>query len=112
MFERSGSRYSDLEEERLFVTLTSGFGVAALVLASLGIYGVMADSVAQRTSAIGVRLALGANPRQVLAMVLREASWLSAVRAAAGAGASLLLSRLFGVAPYDPATLWGAVVLY
>ena len=107
---------SDLEEERLFVTLTSGFGMLALVLASVGIYGVMAYSVAQRTNEIGIRLALGAIPRQVLAMVLREASWLSAMGVAAGVGASLLLNRLvksmlYGIAPYDPATLWGAVLL-
>ncbi len=107
---------TDLEEQRLFVTLTSGFGMLALVLASVGIYGVMAYSVAQRTNEIGIRMALGAIPRQVLAMVLREASWLSAAGVAAGVGASVLLSRvvksmLFGIAPYDPATLWGAVLL-
>ena len=107
---------SDLEEERLFVTLTSAFGVLALVLASVGIYGVMAYSVAQRTNEIGIRLALGAVPGQVLAMVLREASWLSAAGVAAGVGASFVLSRLvksmlYGIAPYDPATLWGAVLI-
>ena len=107
---------TDLEEERLFVALTSGFGLLALVLASVGIYGVMAYSVAQRTNEIGIRLALGAIPRQVLGMVLREASWLSAAGIAAGVGASLLLSglvksMLFGIAPYDPATLWTAILL-
>lgn len=107
---------SDLEEERLFVTLTSGFGMLALVLASVGIYGVMAYSVAQRTNEIGIRLALGAIPWQVLAMVLREASWLSAAGVAAGVGASFVLNRLvksmlYGIAPYDPVTLWGAVLL-
>ncbi|MGH9761304.1 MAG: FtsX-like permease family protein, partial [Blastocatellia bacterium] len=107
---------SDLQEERLFVTLTSGFGMLALVLASVGIYGVIAYSVAQRTNEIGIRLALGAIPRQVLAMVMREAWWLSAVGIAIGVGASFLLSRvvrsmLFGIAPYDQATLSGAAVL-
>ena len=107
---------ADLQEERLFVTLTSGFGVLALALASIGIYGVMAYSVAQRTNEIGIRLALGAIPRQVLAMVLREASWLSAVGIATGLGASILLGRLFksmlyGIAPYDPATLACAALL-
>jgi predicted permease len=107
---------SDLQDERVFVTLTSVFGTLALVLASVGIYGVMAYSVAQRTNEIGIRLALGAIPRQVLAMVLREASWLSAVGIATGVGASFLLGRfarsmLFGIAPYDPATLWGATLL-
>jgi len=86
------------------------------VLASVGIYGVTAYSVAQRTNEIGIRLALGAIPRQVLAMVLREASWLSAAGVATGVGAAFLVSQfaksmLFGIAPYDPVTLWGAVSL-
>jgi predicted permease len=107
---------TDLEEQRLFVALTSSFGLLALVLASVGIYGVMAYSVARRTNEIGIRLALGAVPRQVLAMVLREASWLSALGIASGIAASLLLSRLvksmlFGIAPYDAATVWVAVLL-
>jgi predicted permease len=107
---------ADLHDERLFVTLTSGFGMLALVLAAVGIYGVMAYSVARRTREIGIRLALGAVPRQLLAMVLREASWLSAMAVAIGVGTSLLLSRLlksmlFGIAPDDPATLFGAAFL-
>jgi ABC-type antimicrobial peptide transport system permease subunit len=107
---------ADLEEERLFVTLTSGFGTLALVLASVGIYGLMAYSVAQRTNEIGIRLALGASPRRVLTMVLSEASWLATAGVAAGVGASLLLNRLvksmlYGIAPYDPATLSGALLL-
>ena len=108
--------HSDLEEQRLFVTLTSGFGLLALVLASVGIYGVMAYSVAQRTNEIGIRLALGALPLQVLGMVLREASWLSAIGVAAGVGASFVLTRLvksmlYGIAPYDPATVLSAALL-
>ena len=107
---------ADLADERLLVSLTSAFGLLALVLASVGIYGVMAYSVAQRTTEIGIRMALGAIPRQILAMVLREASSLSAAAIALGAGASLLVTRfvksmLFGVAPSDPATVCGAAVL-
>ena len=107
---------SDLADERLLVSLTSAFGLLALVLASVGIYGVMAYSVAQRTKEIGIRMALGAIPRQILAMVLREASSLSAAATALGVGASLLVTRfvksmLFGIAPSDPATVWGAAVL-
>ncbi len=107
---------SDLADERLLVSLTSVFGLLALVLASVGIYGVMAYSVAQRTREIGIRMALGAIPRQILAMVLREASSLSAAATALGLGASLLVTRfvkamLFGIAPSDPTTMWGAAVL-
>ena len=107
---------ADLADERLLVSLTSAFGFLALVLASVGIYGVMAYSVAQRTKEIGIRMALGAIPRQILTMVLREASSLSAAAIAFGIGASLLVTRfvksmLFGIAPSDPATLWGAAVL-
>ena len=107
---------SDLADERLLVSMTSAFGLLALVLASVGIYGVTAYSVAQRTREIGIRMALGAIPRQILTMVLREASSLSAAAIALGVGASFLVARfvksmLFGIAPSDPATLWGTAVL-
>src|SRR5260370_39536491 len=92
----------DLADERLLVSLSSIFGVLALVLASVGIYGVMALSVAQRTREIGIRMALGAIPRQILAMVLREASSLSVIAIAIGVGTSILSARfvksvLFGI---------------
>ena len=107
---------SDLADERLLVSLTSAFGLLALVLASVGIYGLTAYSVAQRTKEIGIRMALGAVPRQILTMVLREASSLSAAATALGVGASWLVtpfvkSMLFGIAPSDPATVWGAAAL-
>jgi predicted permease len=107
---------SDLADERLLVSMTSSFGLLSLVLASVGLYGVMAYSVAHRTKEIGIRMALGALPGQVLAMVLRESSSLSAAAIAFGIGVSLLVTRfaksmLFGIAPSDPATLWGAAVL-
>src|SRR3954470_2287938 len=99
----------DLADERLLVSLSSIFGVLALVLASVGIYGVLAYSVAQRTKEIGIRMALGAIPRQILTMVLREAASLSTAAIALGMSASLLVMRfvkstLFGVSPSDPAT--------
>jgi predicted permease len=102
--------------QRIFAELTGGFGGLALVLASIGIYGVMAYSVAQRTQEIGIRLALGAIPGQVLGMVLREAARLSVVGIALGGAAAVLLSRLvksmlYGIAPNDPWTLAGAAVV-
>ena len=106
----------DLADERLLVSLSSIFGVLALVLASVGIYGVMALSVAQRTREIGIRLALGAIPRQILAMVLREASSLSVIAIAIGVGASILSARfvksvLFGIGSSDLVTLSSAAGL-
>jgi ABC-type antimicrobial peptide transport system permease subunit len=76
----------------------------------------MALSVAQRTREIGIRMALGAIPRQILAMVLREASSLSVIAIAAGVGASILSARfmksvLFGIESSDPVTRWSAAGL-
>jgi predicted permease len=105
-----------MQTERIFAALTAGFGFLALALACVGVYGVMAYSVARRTNEIGIRLALGALPRQVHAMVLREASWLGIAGIGAGVGAALLLTRvvksmLFGLQPTDPWSLVGAVAL-
>jgi predicted permease len=107
---------SALQQERLFVTLTSGFGLLALALAAVGIYGVMAYSVAQRTSEIGIRLALGAEPAQVSGMILRESSWLAGIGILAGLVCAIALTRLiksmlYGIAPYDPVTLGCGVAL-
>jgi predicted permease len=99
-----------LQIERALAALTSGFGVLALALACVGIYGIMAYSVAQRRNEIGIRLALGAQPGQVRRMVLRESTWVTLVGIAAGvAGAlacmRLVRSMLYGVAPNDPTTI-------
>ena len=107
---------STVSQERLFVALTSAFAALALVLACVGIYGIMANTVARRTNEIGIRLALGAERRQVLWMILREAAVLAVIGATVGAAASMGLTRyiqsmLFGVEPIDPATIGGAVVL-
>lgn len=98
------------------MTLTSGFGILALILASVGIYGVMAYSVAQRTNEFGIRLALGAAPRKLMALVLRESSWISVAGVAVGLATAFLLARfvksmLYGIAPYDPVTLLSALIL-
>jgi predicted permease len=107
---------ANLIDERLLVSLTSGFGLLALVLASVGIYGLMAYSVAQRTREIGIRMALGAIPRQILTMVLRESFSLSSAAVALGVATALLVTRfvrslLFGIAPSDPGVVWGATAL-
>jgi ABC-type antimicrobial peptide transport system permease subunit len=103
-----------LLRERLFAVLTSGFGGLGLVLASIGIYALLANGVSRRTNEIGIRLALGAGRRDVLIMILREASSLAALGALIGVVAAAALSRyiramLFGVTPTDPATICGAV---
>ncbi len=105
-----------LQMERLFAALTSGFGLLALALACVGIYGIMAYTVAQRTSEIGIRLALGAQPGQVRGMILRESTWLAIVGILAGAGAALGLARLvksmlYGIQPWDPTTIIGGVLI-
>jgi len=104
------------QQERVFVAMTSSFGMLALALASVGIYGVMAYSVAGRTNEIGIRLALGAVPRQVMTMVLREAVWMSLAGIALGIAAALVLARLvksmlYGLTPADPVSLISGAVL-
>jgi predicted permease len=104
-----------LSRERLFVALTSAFGIVAVILASIGIYGLMAHGVARRTNEIGVRLALGAERRDILLMILREASSLAALGAVIGVVGAAILSRyvramLFGIAPADPVTSVAAAV--
>jgi ABC-type antimicrobial peptide transport system permease subunit len=105
-----------MQMERTLATLTTSFGVLALLLASVGIYGIMAYSVAQRTNEIGIRLALGARPVQVRSMILRESTWLTAGGIVVGVGAALGLTRLvksmlYGVTPNDPVTLAAGVAL-
>jgi predicted permease len=99
-----------LQQERVFATITGAFGVLALALACIGIYGIMSYNVARRTNEIGIRLALGAKSRQVLTMVLGEASWMAMGGVVVGLGAGLLLVRLvrtmlFGLKPWDPTSI-------
>jgi predicted permease len=103
-------------QENLIATLTSLFGAVGLALAAVGLYGVTAYGVEQRTGEIGVRMALGANRGSVVVMVLREAFWqvglglLIGIPAAIAAG-YLITSQLFGVVPWDPMMLAGASLL-
>jgi len=102
--------------ERMFADVTGGFGVLALALASIGIYGIMAYSVSRRTNEIGIRMALGAQRSRVVRMVLGEASWMVLVGVAAGIAGELALGRLiasmlFGLKAWDPATFAMATAL-
>jgi predicted permease len=104
-----------LSSQRMFAVLTTAFGLLALVLACVGIYGVMANAVARRTNEIGIRMALGARNGQVLGMVLREAVILTTIGIVLGILAATGLTRyirtmLYGLEPSDPATLASAVV--
>jgi predicted permease len=105
-----------LAQERVFASLTSGFGMLALVLASIGIYGVMAYTVSRRTNEIGIRMALGAEARGVLGMVLGETAWLACVGivvglAGAWAATRVVESMLFGVKARDAVTFAGGAGL-
>lgn len=106
----------NFNQERLITRLTGLFGLLALALASVGLYGITAYSVARRTSEIGLRMALGANRAQVLAMVLRRSLLLVAVGLAIGIpiallGGRLMSTQLYGVRTYDPLTLTIAVLV-
>jgi len=106
----------DFQQENMIATLTTLFGVLGLVLAAVGLYGVMAYTVEQRTSEIGVRMALGADRGQVIKMVLRGAfsqigiGLALGIPAAIGAG-KLMNNQLFGVKPWDPIVLALAAVM-
>jgi predicted lysophospholipase L1 biosynthesis ABC-type transport system permease subunit len=100
--------------DRLTARLSAFFGVLALVLACIGLYGVLSYNVARRTSEIGVRMALGAQRRDVLRLVLGDALLVTGIGVAVGlaaavAGTRLLSTLLFGLTPRDPVTLAGSV---
>jgi ABC-type antimicrobial peptide transport system permease subunit len=91
-------------------TLSGLFGVLAMLLTAVGLYGVISYTVAQRTNEIGIRMALGADRRTVIALVLRETALVLAIGLGAGIMLTLAVGRaaavlLFGLEPYDPLTL-------
>jgi predicted permease len=99
-----------LLRERLMATLSGFFGVLALALASIGLYGLLSYGVASRRNEIGIRMALGAQARNVLVLILREAIWLVLIGVAIGIPIALYVSRfakslLFELSPTDPGTL-------
>jgi putative ABC transport system permease protein len=102
--------------ERVVATLSGLFGGLALLLAMVGLYGVMAYAVARRRTEIGVRMALGAAPARVVGMVLREVGYVTVIGLAVGAAAGLALARLvasllFGLLPTDLVTMLIAIAL-
>jgi predicted permease len=107
---------ADFQQENMIASLTTLFGVLGLILAAVGLYGVMAYTVEQRTSEIGLRMALGADRGQVLKMVLHAAfsqigiGLAIGVPAAIGAG-TLMSKQLFGVKPWDPIMIAVAAVM-
>jgi ABC-type antimicrobial peptide transport system permease subunit len=103
-------------EERLFARAYAAFGALAVLLACIGLFGLMSYHVAQRTCEIGVRLALGAQRRAVLGMVMGESTWLVAIGVVLGLAAVLWAGRfvqtvVYGLSPSDPLTIGGAVAL-
>jgi ABC-type antimicrobial peptide transport system permease subunit len=105
-----------LAQPRLSALLMSSFGLVALLLAAIGLFGVMASLVHERTREFGVRMALGATPAQVRRQVLAGAAAVAGTGIAVGLTASLAASRLmssllFQVSPTDPIALIGACVV-
>ncbi len=104
-----------LVNERMIAGLSAAFGLLATVLAAVGLYGVMAYTVARRTREIGIRMALGAARRDVIGLVLREVATLAGLGIVLGLPTAYYLTRLaqsqlFGVSPTDPVTMAAVVI--
>jgi predicted permease len=111
----SGVIHTDFARQNMIAGLTWLFGALGLLLAAIGLYGVTAYGVEQRTSEIGVRISLGADRWSVVGMVLRGALWQVSVGLALGipaaiAAGHLIASQLFGVTPWEPRLLLGATL--
>jgi putative ABC transport system permease protein len=107
--------HESISEQRFTMLLLIAFAALALVLAAVGLYGVLSYSVVQRTQEIGIRMALGARAHEVLAMVLRQGFVAIALGVAIGIGGALALTRamaslLFGVGTHDPLTFAAVTV--
>jgi predicted permease len=106
----------DLRQDRLVTELSTGFGVLALLLSATGLYGVLSFSVTRRTSEMGIRIALGATPERVRALILRETGRMALLGTLLGILASLAAARtieslLYGVIPADALTVAAAVMV-
>ena len=105
-----------LVQERFIAQLGSAFSLSALLLACVGLYGVMSYTVTRRTNEIGIRMALGARGADVIRMVMKETMLTVAIGMAIGLCAALATTRLisnllFELSPYDPATIAAAALL-
>lgn len=105
-----------LASERLFALLSASFGLLAVLLAAIGLYGVLAYSTAQRTGEIGIRMAMGAQRGNVVRLVLQDVLWISGVSVLATLPFALLLARalqsqLYGVSASDPVTFLAGTLL-
>jgi ABC-type antimicrobial peptide transport system permease subunit len=97
-------------DERTTARLAAVFGMVALALAAIGLYGVLSYGVTRRSNEIAIRIAVGAHSRSIIAMILRETAELVVVGLLGGialayAGSRMIATRLYGVAPQDPLTL-------
>jgi putative ABC transport system permease protein len=105
-----------IAEERLLATLATVFGAAALLLAAIGLYGVMSYAVTRRAGEIGLRVALGARQGMVVSMILRDALVLVGMGIGVGIPMTLMVSRLIrdqlhGIEPTDPVAFGAALLI-
>ena len=106
----------DLSSERIIALLAVSFGVLAMLLAAIGLYGVLAYSTAQRTREIGIRMAMGAQRISVVRMVLADVLWLAGISVVVTVPLAILFARtirsqLYGVSSFDPLTLLAGTLL-
>jgi putative ABC transport system permease protein len=109
--------WHSLARQRLYAVMMGIFAAVSAALAAIGIFGVVAFAVAQRTREIGIRMALGAQPRLVLQLVMRETAMMTAIGMTIGVAAAAMLSRylqglLFGVTTLDPGTFAASIALF
>lgn len=107
---------ADLTNESIIAFLAVSFGILASFLSAIGLYGVLAFSITQRTREIGIRMALGASRSSVVGMIMREVLWLAGITIAVAVPAAILLGRylgsqLYGVSHTDPLTMVAVVIL-
>ena len=105
-----------LYQERLMSRLSSFFAILALILACIGLYGLLSYEVARRTRELGIRMALGAQRRELMRLVVRRGLVLALAGAVIGIGTAIAVTRLmatmlYSVRPYDPATFGGVCIL-